>query len=168
MLLHLRTFAEALFSTEAGPPPAARMDWLMKETKDYLQRAGTWRAVSGPFDVRPLEVRSFEEQRENRVPGGRIRHAITQVESGGMSPLAEPAVGVASPTQMFGIEGRDVRRDARDQAIQPIARLKAASPLGSNGGLEQSRGRDDLAAGGREALSEGRGVFFAEHDGQQG
>lgn len=37
---HLRAFAEALFSTEAGPPPAARIDWLMVEMDDYLLRAG--------------------------------------------------------------------------------------------------------------------------------
>ena len=41
MMLHLRAFAEALFSTEAGAPPAPRMDWLMKEMDDYLQRAGS-------------------------------------------------------------------------------------------------------------------------------
>lgn len=102
------------------------------------------------------------------MAGGRIRHAITQVEGGAVSPLAEPAVGVASPTQMCGIEGCDVRRDARDQAIQPISRLESASPLGSNRGFEQSRGRDDFATGGCESLCEGGGVFFAEHDGQQG
>jgi hypothetical protein len=36
----LRAFAEALFSSETGAPPAARIDWLMKEMDDYLQRAG--------------------------------------------------------------------------------------------------------------------------------
>lgn len=36
----LRAFAEALFSSKAGPPPPERIDWLMKEMDDYLQRAG--------------------------------------------------------------------------------------------------------------------------------
>ena len=40
MLQQLRAFAEALFSTEAGAPPAARMDWLIGEMDDYLVRAG--------------------------------------------------------------------------------------------------------------------------------
>lgn len=40
LLVSLRAFAEALFSTEDGPPTAARMDWLMKEMDEYLQRAG--------------------------------------------------------------------------------------------------------------------------------
>ena len=40
MIPSLRAFAEALFSTEAGPPAAERMDWLMKEMEEYLQLAG--------------------------------------------------------------------------------------------------------------------------------
>ncbi len=40
MLRHLRAFAEALFSTAEGPPPAARLDWLMAEMEDYLDAAG--------------------------------------------------------------------------------------------------------------------------------
>jgi hypothetical protein len=40
MMPSLRAFAEALFSTEAGPPAAERMDWLMKEMEEYLQLAG--------------------------------------------------------------------------------------------------------------------------------
>ncbi|MFZ5439556.1 MAG: hypothetical protein ACOZQL_06090 [Myxococcota bacterium] len=39
-LTQLRAFAEALFSTAEGPPPAARLDWLMGEMEDYLERAG--------------------------------------------------------------------------------------------------------------------------------
>lgn len=41
MLMHLRAFAEALFSTAEGPPPATRLDWLMREMEDYLAVAGT-------------------------------------------------------------------------------------------------------------------------------
>ena len=40
MLRQLQAFAEALFSTDAGPPPAARITWLMGEMEDYLHRAG--------------------------------------------------------------------------------------------------------------------------------
>lgn len=40
MLLSLRAFAEALFSTEEGPPSDERMAWLMKEMDEYLHRAG--------------------------------------------------------------------------------------------------------------------------------
>ena len=32
--------AEALFTTTAGPPPAARLHWLCLEMRDFLSRAG--------------------------------------------------------------------------------------------------------------------------------
>jgi hypothetical protein len=40
MLLSARALAEALFSTEAGPPPAERLDWLVRELDDFLDRMG--------------------------------------------------------------------------------------------------------------------------------
>jgi hypothetical protein len=36
----LRAVAEALFSGTAGPPPAARLDWLVAEVSDLLRHAG--------------------------------------------------------------------------------------------------------------------------------
>lgn len=41
-----RAFCEALFSTDEGPPPTERMDWLMGEFDDYLTVAG-WRSGGG-------------------------------------------------------------------------------------------------------------------------
>ncbi|HZA15237.1 MAG TPA: hypothetical protein VE618_12095 [Myxococcaceae bacterium] len=41
-----RGIAEAVFSSEAGAPPAERIDWLASELAHFLQRAG-WR--SGGF-----------------------------------------------------------------------------------------------------------------------
>lgn len=39
-LSEARTFAEALFSTEDGPPPSARLDWLMTDLADFVEQAG--------------------------------------------------------------------------------------------------------------------------------
>jgi hypothetical protein len=36
----VRAVAEAVFSTDAGPPPPARLDWLCVELADFLSRAG--------------------------------------------------------------------------------------------------------------------------------
>lgn len=36
----IRAFAEALFSTPDGAPPAGRLDWLTAELDDYLDKAG--------------------------------------------------------------------------------------------------------------------------------
>ncbi len=35
-----RAFAEALFFTDQGPPPAARIDWVIDELEDYLAHSG--------------------------------------------------------------------------------------------------------------------------------
>ncbi|HEY2513290.1 MAG TPA: hypothetical protein VGI39_20620 [Polyangiaceae bacterium] len=39
-LVAVRALAEALFSTEEGPPPRERLDWLTREYDDFLGRAG--------------------------------------------------------------------------------------------------------------------------------
>ena len=35
-----RALAEAYFSDENGPPPAARLDWLIEEIDDFVRHAG--------------------------------------------------------------------------------------------------------------------------------
>lgn len=40
VLARIRAFAEALFSTAEGAPPADRLDWLTREFDDYLVKAG--------------------------------------------------------------------------------------------------------------------------------
>jgi len=41
MLRTLRSVAEAIFSTDDGPPPADRMDWLLADAEDFLSRVGS-------------------------------------------------------------------------------------------------------------------------------
>jgi len=40
-LAALRAVAEAVFSDEQGPPPAARIDWVLVEFEDFLTLAGS-------------------------------------------------------------------------------------------------------------------------------
>lgn len=40
LVTRARTIAEALFMTDAGPPPPERLDWLALEVEDFLARAG--------------------------------------------------------------------------------------------------------------------------------
>jgi hypothetical protein len=37
----VRAIAEALFTTEQGPPPTERLDWLLEELEDFLDRVGS-------------------------------------------------------------------------------------------------------------------------------
>lgn len=70
LLLAARALAEAIFSTDAGPPPGERLDWLMGELDDFLGRAGprarallrlsvfavSWLAPLLSFKVQPLRT----------------------------------------------------------------------------------------------------------------
>ena len=70
MLRAARALAEAIFSTEAGAPPADRLDWLVRELDDFLGHAGSrarllvrlsifavsWLAPLLAFRLRPLRA----------------------------------------------------------------------------------------------------------------
>jgi hypothetical protein len=51
LLRHARTVAEALFSTEAGAPPAERLDWLERELADFLGRTGLFSVLVLRFSL---------------------------------------------------------------------------------------------------------------------
>lgn len=112
MLMHLRAFAEALFSTPAGPPPASRMDWLMREMADYLSVAGTLGRLSfvlsvyvvsflAPLFGRHLPMlRSLELQ--DRV------ESLTKMEE---SFLAAPVLAVKAFMSVVYYEHPEVQRE---------------------------------------------------------
>ena len=39
---HVTAIAEALFSRASGPPPTARLAWLVTDLQDHLGRCGAW------------------------------------------------------------------------------------------------------------------------------
>ena len=114
MLMHLRAFAEALFSTADGPPPASRMDWLMKEMDDYLSVAGTLGKLSFVLSVyvvsvlAPLFAFHFPMLRslslEERV------ESLTRMEE---SFLAAPVLAVKAFMSVVYYEHPDVQREVR-------------------------------------------------------
>lgn len=80
----LRAVAEAAFSSEAGPPPAARLDWLMADVGDFLVRAG-WRLRAVVFSsllvctfVAPLLLRRRPPLR--RLPPAERLAALERLE----------------------------------------------------------------------------------------
>lgn len=72
----IRAVAEALFATLAGPPPAARLDWLVAEVCDLLRHAGarsrylfqlclalvSWLAPLWLFRLPPLRRLTLEDR----------------------------------------------------------------------------------------------------------
>lgn len=82
-----RAFAEALFLTEEGPPPAERLDWLMVELDDYLGHAG--RRARLVFQSSVAAMLALAPLRSGRArpltalsPADRV-HAIEQLERSG-------------------------------------------------------------------------------------
>lgn len=110
--MQLRAFAEALFSTEAGPPSSDRMNWLMREMKDYLQRAGpAARLIFGLalFAVAwlaPLFVYRLPTLRSLEVPQ-RVE-ALTRMEE---SFASAPVLAVKAFLCVVYYEHPDVQRE---------------------------------------------------------
>lgn len=112
MLRQLQAFAEALFSTEAGPPPAARITWLMGEMEDYLHRAGP--AARFVFFAALLAVAVFSPLLIWRFPtlasldvAERI-DALTRMEE---SFAAAPVLAVKAFLSVVYYEHPDVQRE---------------------------------------------------------
>ena len=112
MMPSLRAFAEALFSTEAGPPAAERLDWLMKEMEEYLLLAGPGaRVIFGLalFAVAwlsPLFIRRLPTLRSLEVTE-RVE-ALTRMEE---SFAAAPVLAVKAFLCVVYYEHPDVQRE---------------------------------------------------------
>ncbi|MDP1823428.1 MAG: hypothetical protein Q8L48_09305 [Archangium sp.] len=112
MLLSLRAFAEALFSTEEGPPSVERMDWLMKEMDEYLLLAGPGaRVIFGlalfvVVWLSPLFIGRLPTLRSLEVPE-RVE-ALTRMEE---SFASAPVLAVKAFLCVVYYEHPDVQRE---------------------------------------------------------
>lgn len=112
MLRSLRAFAEALFSTEEGPPPAERLDWLMGEMREYLQRAGPGArvifglALFAATWLSPLFIWRLPTLRNLEIPQ-RIE-ALTRMEE---SFASAPVLAVKAFLCVVYYEHPDVQRE---------------------------------------------------------
>jgi len=108
----LRAFAEALFSTPAGPPPPDRIDWVSREMEDYLVRAGSrarWIFRLSLFALMwgaPLFVGALPTLR--RLPVARRIEALTKMEE---SFIAAPVLAVKAFLCVVWYEHPDVQRE---------------------------------------------------------
>jgi hypothetical protein len=89
-----RTVAEVLFASDEGPPPAPRIDWLVRELSDFLGRTGAFsRLLLGAgllatVVIAPLLVgrlRPFSS-----LPFGDRRHALERFERSGLGLVLLP------------------------------------------------------------------------------
>lgn len=112
MLSALRSFAEALFSTADGPPPAERLDWVTREMEDYLVRAGSRArlifrlALFAVMWLAPLFVGALPTLRRLSVP--KRVEALTKMEE---SFAAGAVLAVKAFLCVVWYEHPDVQRD---------------------------------------------------------
>jgi hypothetical protein len=93
-----RAIAEAVFSTEKGPPPGERLDWVIAELDDLLARAGgksrfVFRlSLIAVSILAPLLLFTFVPLRS--MPLERRTHALEKLERNrlGLSLLAVKAL----------------------------------------------------------------------------
>ena len=89
-----RAIAEAIFTTDEGPPPPERLDWLVADLEDFLARMGRSRTtfafgILALSILAPLFARSFTSIRSMSVDD-RIK-ALTRIEN---SAVAFAILGV--------------------------------------------------------------------------
>jgi len=87
----LMSVAEALFSSDAGAPPAERITWLRSELSDFMGRGTfTGRAL---FTIAAFAISLFAPLRVGRLPPfrrmplGKRVHALQVFEASRLSPL---------------------------------------------------------------------------------
>jgi hypothetical protein len=108
----LVTVAEALFATEAGPPPSERLDWLALELEDFLARAGArarWMvrlALWAVLLLAPLSIGRLRGLGSLAVPE-RVR-ALCRLES---SRLGAPVLAVKALLCVLYYEHPDASRE---------------------------------------------------------
>lgn len=86
----MRATAEAIFATEAGPPPPERLDWLCVEIEDFLARAGSNTrlvlrlALLAVSVLAPLLLLRFAPLR--KLPLAERVRALARLEHGAFAP----------------------------------------------------------------------------------
>lgn len=111
---HLRAFSEALFSTDEGPPPAQRLDWLMAEMEDFLDVAGPAArfvftlALTVVAWVAPLFI--FSAPTLTRMPVADRVRALHRMEA---SFASAPILAVKAFLCVVYYEHPDVQRECR-------------------------------------------------------
>ncbi len=104
--------------------------------------SGAGSSVLRHLNVSTGKIISHEEQRLAQKPGKRIRKAIAEVETSGMSSLAEATEGGASEGRVISGEGDDLDMQPLDQMVEFSRPLRTTQPLGDDACLHERRRRE--------------------------
>jgi hypothetical protein len=115
-LARARVFAEALFSTDEGPPDPARVAWLIDDLRDFLGRSGgnarlvLWACLLACSWLAPLFIRRLPTLAD-LSPEDRAR-ALDAVEQTSFGPIA---LGPKAILCMLWFEHPDTQRETRTE-----------------------------------------------------
>lgn len=129
-LARARVFAEALFSTEDGPPDPARVEWHIQDFRDFLGRAGgnarlvLWACLLACNWLAPLFIRRLPTLAD-LSPEERA-HALDRVERTSFGPIA---LGPKAILCMLWFEHPDTQRETRTEpsCLLPVIQEGARS-----------------------------------------
>jgi hypothetical protein len=111
-LAAMRAAAEAIFATEAGPPPTERLDWLCVEIEDFLAHAGSNArfllrfALLAVSVLAPLFLLRFT--RLKKLPLAERVRALTRLEH---SALGSPVLALKALLCVLYYEHPDAARE---------------------------------------------------------
>lgn len=112
MMTSLRAVAETIFAGHDAPPPKARIDWLLAEFEDYLDRAGSRPilimrlALFAVTWLAPLFIGALPTL--GRLPHARRVMALTRMEE---SFASAPVLAVKAFLCVLYYEHPDVQRE---------------------------------------------------------
>jgi hypothetical protein len=115
-LARARVFAEALFSTEAGPPDRARIDWLIEDFRDFLGRAGgnarlvLWACLLACHWLAPLFIRRLPTLADLSIEERAV--ALERVERSSFGPIV---LGPKAILCLLWFEHPDTQRETRTE-----------------------------------------------------
>jgi hypothetical protein len=130
MVRTLRVVAEAIFVTDAGPPPKERLDWLADECEDFLARSGArtlWVLRLALFALgvlAPLAILRFTSLA--KLPLSERTRALGRLEDG---PLGAPVVAIKAFLCVIYYEHPDAARQIGfdGQCLMPVNRPEIGS-----------------------------------------
>jgi hypothetical protein len=112
VLRRLAVIAEAIFATEAGPPPAERIAWVVTEAEDFLARSGSRTRVVVGFAILGVSVFApLLARRFTSLAGMTLAERIFALRQLENSKLAGPLFAVKALLSLFYYEHPDAARE---------------------------------------------------------
>lgn len=89
------------------------------------------------LDVGAREIATFEEQRLAERLSKCIRETVAEIESGGVTPLAEMPISLAREVRLVQVDGREVDFGPGQQEIKSLDGLRTVTRIENDRALDE-------------------------------